>query len=380
VRVGVNCLFMIPGEVGGAETYLRQTLASMAAGFPDKVLVLFTNRENDRALREEFSPFGQIRFVNLDFPAMNRYARIVREQVDLPRKVKASGVDVLWSPGYTSPRYLSVPAVTSILDMQYKSHPEDLTPLARFVTDLLVRSACRRSRAIITISEFSKREIVRHTGMRPERIHVTPLAADAVFGEPLPPGELRQRLVRLLGYDGPYLLAVSNTYPHKNIAAAVKAFGEVMYDIPHRLVLVGQPRLGEGAVQKECALLGDRGRLHRLRYLAERSDLRALYQGADIFLLPSLYEGFGLPVLEAMMSGTPVIAARSGAVEEVAGECVEFFDHRKGGDLAAGIMNVLSWRGKERESFVSRGRVRSREFSWEKTAERTMEALTNAGT
>ena len=379
MRIGVNCLFMIPGEVGGAETYLRQTLKAMTDRFPERGLVLFTNRENDGALREAFSPCGQVGFVRLDFSAMNRYARIVREQVELPRRVKASGVDVLWSPGYTSPRFLSCPAVTSILDMQYRTHPEDLTSLARLATDLLVTSACRRSRAIITISEFSKREIVRFTGTSPERIHVTPLAADPAFGEPLPPGELRQRLAQLLGYDGPYLLAVANTYPHKNIAAAVKAFGEVMDDIPHRLVLLGQPRLGEGEVQKEWARFVDRGRMHRLRYLGEMSDLRALYQGADIFLFPSLYEGFGLPVLEAMMSGTPVIAARCGAVEEVARECTVPFDPRKEGDLAAGIRRVLSWSEEERKALVVRGRSRAREFSWGKTAARTMETLEDAG-
>lgn len=379
MRIGVNCLFMIPGEVGGAETYLRQTLTSMAAGFPDRDLVLFTNRENDGALREDFSPFEQVRFVKLDFPAMNRYARIVREQVDLPGKVKASGVDVLWSPGYTSPRFLPCPAVTSILDMQYRTHPEDLTPLARLVTDLLVTSACRRSRVIVTISEFSKREIVRHTGMRPERIHVTPLAADPAFGEPLPSEELRQRLTELLGDDGPFLLAVANTYPHKNIAAAVRAFGEVIDRIPHRLVLLGRPRLGEEEVRRECGRLPDQGRMQRLHYVEERSDLRALYQGADILLFPSFYEGFGLPVLEAMMSGTPVIAARGGAVEEVAGECTVPFDPRRDGDLAEGIRRVLSWSGEERENAAARGRERSGRFSWRRTAEKTMKALEDAG-
>jgi len=378
LKIGVNCLFMIPGEVGGAETYLRQTLKSMAEGFPERGLVLFTNRENDGALREAFSPYGQVGFVTLDFRATNRYSRIVREQVELPRRVTACGVDVLWSPGYTAPRFLSCPAVTSILDMQYRTHPEDLTPLARFVTDLLVRSACRRSRGIITISEFSKREIVRFTGMSPERIHVTPLAADPTFGEPLAPGELRRRITRLLGHDGPFLLAVANTYPHKNIAAAVKAFGEVMDDIPHRLVLLGQPRLGEDEVEKECARLTDRGRMHRLHYLRERGDLRALYQAADIFLFPSLYEGFGLPVLEAMKSGTPVIAGRCGAVEEVARECAALVDPRKEGAFAAEIRRVLSWKKEEREKFVALGRLRSADFSWEKTAEKTMEVLENA--
>jgi len=309
---------------------------------------------------------------------MNRYARIVREQVELPRRVKASGVDVLWSPGYTSPRFLSCPAVTSILDMQYRTHPEDLTPLARLVTDLLVTSACRRSRRIITISEFSKREIVRFTGTSPEHVHVTHLAADPAFAAPLPPKELRRRLDRLLGYDDPFLLAVSNTYPHKNIASAVRSFGELTESTSHRLVLVGQPRLGEKQVQKTVADLPDPGRLVRLNYLSDRDDLRALYQGAEVFLFPSLYEGFGLPVLEAMMAGVPVVTTNCGAIEEVAGRYAVQFDPGKPGDLTGKISQVLSWGKEERAAFVSRARARSGEFSWARTAVLTMEAIESA--
>jgi glycosyltransferase involved in cell wall biosynthesis len=378
MRVGVNCLFMIPGEVGGAEIYLRRTLSAMARKFPEVELVLFTNRENDDALREDLSGCGQVRFVQCGFRAMNRFARIVREQTELPLKVSRSGVDLLWSPGYTAPRFLSCPKVTSILDMQYKNHPEDLTFLARTVTDILVSSACRRSSAIIAISDFSRGEIAHLTGTPKERIHVTHLAGDPSFAGALAPGALRERLVRLLGEEGPFLLAVSNTYPHKNIDAAVRSFGELMESIPHRLVLVGQPRLGEKEVQKAVADLPDTGRLVRLDYLSDRDDLRALYQGADVFLFPSLYEGFGLPVLEAMMAGVPVITTKCGAIEEVAGGFAVQFDPGKPGDLTGKISEVLSWGKEEKAAFVSQAREWSGGFSWEKTAVRTMEAIKSA--
>ena len=163
MRVGVNTLFLIPGEVGGTETYLCETLRAIAKQAPQVGLVIFTNRENDRWFSEMLGGYSQIEFQSLNFLARNRYMRIIREQIELPVRAKLAHLDLLWSPGYTAPFICSCPQVVTIHDMQYKRYPEDLRFVPRLVTDIVVRISARRSSAVITDSAFSKSEIVRQT-------------------------------------------------------------------------------------------------------------------------------------------------------------------------------------------------------------------------
>jgi glycosyltransferase involved in cell wall biosynthesis len=371
MKVGVNTLFLIPGEVGGSETYLRDTLTAMLAGYPDIQFVLFTNNENDKALRMWFGGFKQAEYERLDLNACNRYARILREQTTLARKVRESGVDLLWSPGYTAPFLSPCPQVVTVHDMQYKTHPQDLRLMARIATDVLVRIATRRCRRIIAVSNFSKTEIVKFTAARTDKIDVIYEAAARAFGERLEANELKTRLADLVPTKTPFILAISNTYPHKNMHAVVNAFREMAGDIPHSLVMVGSPRLGEPEVQKALNGLTDRNRVIRLKTLP-RDSLIVLYQGADCFVFPSVYEGFGLPVLEAMMAGVPVITTGKGAIPEVGGDNVVYFDPSVAGDLVAKIKEVLAWSAATRQAFVEKARQRAQTFSWERTASETV--------
>jgi len=181
----------------------------------------------------------------------------------------------------------------------------------------------------------------------------------------------------LFGYSAPYILLVSNTYPHKNIHAAVEAFGQIMNKIPHHLILVGQPRLGEAKVQKAIRLIADHGRIRRLNYVS-REDLIALYQGTAVFVFPSLYEGFGLPVLEAMMAGVPVVTTRRASIPEVGGENVVYFDEKDQWALAGKIMDVLAWPAGKREQWTAGARRRAESFNWRKTAVETIGLLRRA--
>jgi len=377
MKIGINTLFLIPGEVGGTETYLRQTLLAMAENSPAVSLVLFTNRENDPVLRNDLGRFKQVEFVLLDFMASNRYARIVREQIELPGKVKSAGVDVLWSPGYTAPLSCSCPQVVTIPDMQYKTFPRDLTLLARLVTDFLVKMAVRRSRRIIAISNFSRDEINRYTGADKNKIDVTHLAANQAAGEIIPENKRKAILSELVPGDRPYILSVANTYPHKNIHSLVKAFAGIMGKVPHNLVLVGNARLGEEEVQAALCSIPDKKRVIRLQKLPVQQ-ITALYQGCDVFVFPSLYEGFGLPVLEAMKAGVPAIAARCGSVVEVGGKEIEYFDPCQTGGLETKIIQILGWSAEERGRRTAAARERAATFSWKRTAGQTVESIERA--
>ena len=378
MRIGVNTLFLIPGEVGGTETYLREVLLALAKSFSDMECILFTNRENDEYLRRIFGEFPHFAFHPLPLRATNRYARIIREQVDLPFRVAGSRVDLLWSPGYTAPIFVSCPQVVTIPDMQYRRYPEDLSFPARIATDLLVRIAARHCDGIIAISEFSRTEILKFTHARKESVRAVHLAADPAFAQPVPEQIKRQRLKTLLNSGKPYMLCVANTYPHKNVHALVDAFGRILDQIPHQLVLVGKPRLGEPEVQAALRKIPNASRFQRLLRV-DQEDLITLYQAADLFVFPSLYEGFGLPVLEAMMSGVPVLTTRCGSIPEVGGDKVCYFDQSDATDLAKKMIGMISWENGYRNIWVMEAQKRARHFSWGQTAAHTLEYLKEVG-
>ncbi|MBN2570081.1 MAG: glycosyltransferase family 4 protein [Deltaproteobacteria bacterium] len=374
MKIGVNTLFLIPGEVGGTETYLREVLLAMAKSSEDIDWVLFTNRENDSYLKRIFGQFPKFAFHPLPLRATNRYARIIWEQAYLPFRVALSHVDLLWSPGYTVPFFVTCPQMVTIPDMQYRRYPEDLTFLARIATDILVRMAAKRCRGVFAISEFSRKEILTFTHAREGSVRAVHLAVDPAFAQPIPADIKRQRLKRLLPSEKPYILCIANTYPHKNVHVLIEAFGQIMEKIPHQLVLVGKPRLGEPEVQKALCKVPDMSRFQRLLQV-DRENLFALYQGAALFAFPSLYEGFGLPVLEAMMSGVPVLTTRCGSIPEVGGDKVCYFDHASSTDLARQMIHIVSWKSDYRKIRVMEAQKHACQFSWHQTAAKTIEGL-----
>ena len=358
LRLGVNALFYLPGEVGGSETYLRETLRALARRTDRPDLVLFTNAENDRLLRAEF-PGAET--VPTGVAATSRFARILAEQFLLPRLVRRARLDVLWSPGYTAPAFCARPQVVSVLDMQYKRFPQDVSWLAARAMDVLYPAAARRADAVVAISEFAKAEAVRFLGVPPEKVTTTLLAADPAFGAPggPPPPELA---------GAPYVLCVAHTYPHKNVALLVRAFSRIAAEIPHRLVLVGKPRFGEPDVAAALRA-APAGRVVRFPGLPW-PELIALYQHADWFAFPSLYEGFGLPVLEAMRAGAPVLTTRAASIPEIGGDAVRYADGRVEAAFAAALRAAVSLPPAARAQLVAAAKRRAETFTWDASAER----------
>ncbi len=377
MKIGVNTLFYIPNEVGGSETYLRQTLIAMAAHYPAVEFVLFTNMENDPVLREDMLRFNNVHFERLNFHAIHRPTRIIKEQTELPFRVKKAHLDVLWSPGYTSVIFCPCPQVVSILDMQYKSHSDDLSWSEWLATDILVKLASKRCTKVIAISAFSRSEVIKYTGASPDKVTATLLAVDGHFGVRADESAMRQILKRLVPLDGPYILTVANSYPHKNLHALVDSFGRIMNKIPHKLVMVGKPRRGEETLQGAVNSISDKGRLIRLSGVS-RGELIALYQAADLFVFPSFYEGFGLPVLEGMLAGVPVITTKYGSLPEVGGSSAVYFDPCAVHDLDNKLLEVLSWDKHKRAVWCEAAVTWAGKFTWEMTAAGTMRVLQEA--
>ena len=363
LRLGVNALFYLPGAVGGSASYLRGTLRALVRR-PDRPdLVLFTNAENDRVLRAEF-PAAEA--VPSGIAATNRFARILAEQFQLPHLVRRARPDVLWSPGYTAPARAACPQVVSVLDMQYKRFPQDVSWLAARAMDVLYPLAARRAAAVVAISEFAKAEAVRFLGVPPEKVTTTLLAADPAFGATggPPPPELA---------SSPYLLCVAHTYPHKNVGLLVRAFNRIAGEIPHRLVLVGKARFGEPDVAAALRA-APAGRVARFPGLPW-PELIALYRHADWFVFPSLYEGFGLPVLEAMRAGAPVLTTREASIPEIGGDAVRYADGRDEAAFAAALRAAAALPAAERARQIEAARRRAEGFTWDASAEKLWAVL-----
>ncbi len=375
MRIGVNTLFMIPGDVGGTEVYLRNTLTAMAAQDTENVLVLFTNRENDSLLRRDLAEYPTVEYYQLPCRASVRPIRILIEQVLLPFVAKRQDVDVLWSPGYTAPAFCFSPQAVTIHDLQYKSHPEDMKFSERLILDALVRIACRRCEAVITISSFSKEEILRYSFAKEKKIHAIPEGVNEHFAVNLQ-GNEKEKKVKLarLGVQQPYLLCVAHTYPHKNVDQLVEAFSLFADTFPYQLVLVGKARRGEDKVIESLKKIENPDKVVRFSRLSE-TELILLYQCADIFILPSAYEGFGLPVLEAMMAGVPVITSRMASLPELGGDYVLYVDTPTHSNLFQALSDLISLPKKEIQQLVSGAQKRARSFTWERAALQTVKAL-----
>jgi glycosyltransferase involved in cell wall biosynthesis len=367
MRIGINTLFLVPGDVGGTETYIRESLLAIAKHFPAVELVLFTNNENDRLLRDELREYKRIEFRCLNFDAGNRPLRILVEQTRLPWAVQHAALDVLWSPGYTAPFWRTCPQVVTIPDLQYKRHPEDMSGLERLTLNFLVQGACRRCDAVLAISEFSRQEIIR-AGFAPEtHVHAVLLGVDQSFGRHSSVAARNKMLESLVPCDVPYILCVAHTYPHKNVDLLIQAFGRIKDHIPHNLVLVGKPRRGEAAVARALCDSGSTSRLFRMSEGVPYQKLQMLFQGADIFVLPSSYEGFGLPVLEAMMAGVPVITSKEASLPEVGGDHVLYMKSMDVDGIIEPLLVITKKTSDELQALTAGAKKWAEGFTWEKS-------------
>ncbi|MBN1918669.1 MAG: glycosyltransferase family 4 protein [Verrucomicrobia bacterium] len=373
MRIGINTLFLIPSKVGGSETYLRKTLAEMVRVDPSVEYVLFCNRENAATFGEVERP--NVREVACDVAATSRPTRILYEQLRLPKLVERHDCDALWSPGYTAPLRLGCRSVVSTFDMQYKHFPEDFSMPALWATRLLVPRAARRADAVLTLSEYSKREIVEFCRVPAERVHVVALAADETAGAEIPDAEQRAVLERLELEPG-YILTVANAWPHKNVPALVRAHAMLPDAAARRLVIVGIR--GRGMKQVDAAIArSQRGaRVLVTGWLSER-ELWVLYRKAGVFAFPSLFEGFGLPVLEAMAARVPVVSSNASSLPEVCGDGALSFDPTDERAIADAIARVLTDQALASD-LVARGRRNLARFSWRRTAEQTLDVILRA--
>ncbi len=281
------------------------------------------------------------------------------------------GRQVLWSPANTGPLTVARQVVT-IHDVVPLDHPEWLSPRFAALHRWLIPKLARRAARVIASSEFSRRRIIECTGIPADKVSAVPLAADPRF-QPQPEAAIQAMIAaqRLPGRN--YVLTVGAIEPRKNLPRLLEAWRRVLprIDPDTWLVVSGEP--GRSAVFRETCIENVPARVHFAGYVPDER-LPALYTGARVFVYMSLYEGFGLPPLEAMACGTPVITGNRTSLPEVVGDGGLMVDPTDVRAIASALHMVLLDR-ESRRSLAERGLLRSKRFSWKTTSEMTLQIL-----
>jgi glycosyltransferase involved in cell wall biosynthesis len=372
-HIGLNLVFLVPGETGGMEIYARELIPALIEAAPHLRFTAFIARE---AATVGGGPWGELLpAVTVPVHSRNRLQWVLGEQTLLPAMAARARVDLVHSLASTAPLWGPFVRVSTVHDLIYARFPEAHAGLRDRGMRLLVPAAVRRSRRVIVDSRSTRADLIELLGASPERIDVAPLGpapirSDFALSEP----ETRERLE--LG-ERPVLLGLSAKRPHKNLLALIGALALIPTERRPLLVLPGYSTWHEGELRARAAEL-DLERDVRLLGWVTPAELEGLWALARAFLFPSLYEGFGLPVLEAMARGVPVACANASSLPEVAGEAALMFDPHDERAIAAAIETLLALDKDERERTRARGLERARRFTWERTARATLDSYARA--
>lgn len=283
------------------------------------------------------------------------------------------GVDLYHATHYVLPIWVPCRTVVTIHDIIHLLYPEYLPHrFAHLYAEGMIRRSVHRGDRVITVSHNTRSDLRDYFGVDGRRIEVVYNGIEKAFHEKLPVEE-RDRKLRQLGLDPGYLLFVGNPKPHKNLDRVVRAYAHAveLAGIERPLVCVGDKDGVESKIRQRAEQLGIGDRVVLLGHVAQEV-LPAIYQGARLFLYPTLYEGFGLPVVEAMASNVPVLTSKTSATKEIAAGYAHLVDPLDVEAMAAGMVRVAT-DDEYHASLARSGKRRSRDFSWRKAAERTLE-------
>lgn len=367
LRIGIDARAAAHPQPGGFKTYVKNLIAGLSTIDGPIEFRLYVDRPLEGPRLDDRFAIEMV-----PTPAIPMVGAAWREQVALPAHVLFHGVDAVHLPSGTGSVWTRVPTVVTIHDA-IEQMPVAITGAAttasgtrrhliRIYNSLSQRISARRAAIVITDSESSRRDILRYLGIPDWKIRVVPAA----------PAPLFRKLPDTSSPAEPFILMIASADPRKNLVALLRAYAALPPDLiaSFRLVLVWTHHLLQEQLLREAANQGIAGRITSITRPTD-DELCRLYNQAAVFVFPSFYEGFGLPPLEAMACGTPVISSRASSLPEILGSSALLVDPRSEAELTRALVVVLS-DGRLRRELSQRGLAHARHFSWERTAVETL--------
>lgn len=365
-HIGLNAhLLNLSGNYrsAGINWYIYHLLQNLSST-PDLRYTVFLNESR---AHEHF----ELGIARSHLPTYKPIVRILWEQFAQPFALKHNRIDLLHALAFAGPLATSIPWIATVYDLSFMLYPQSFNTANRVYLTWAVRHSLRHADRVIAISESTKRDMVRLFGASPDKIAVVYCASDENFApakNPASIAEFRQRK----NLPDKFILHVGTIEPRKNIARLVRAFARAKRSahLPHRLVLVGargwkyadiDAAIEQAGIQNDVIFAG----------YAPQNELPLWYQAADLLAYPSIYEGFGLPPLEAMACGTPVVTSNAASIPEVVGDAaltVAPDDETALGNAIIRALTDQAWR----EQMMARGLAQAKKFSWERAAQETV--------
>lgn len=364
MRIGINILFLIPGVVGGTETYAAGLLSGLSQIDNGNEFFIFLNQsaadwpipKNENFIRVICPVEGPI-----------RYRRYFFEQYRLPKLLSQYKIDLVHSLGYVGPLRSPCRSVVTIHDLNYIDIAHTIGMGKRLILKFFSTQTAKRSDHVITVSNFSKERLCQILKLPAEKITVTLESINKKNN--IDTSINTNELLTHYGIKGPYIVAFGGGAIHKNIPRLIQAFVSLKDSLPHNLVLIGHlpPNIDLPAMFNDYGL---NNRLIATGYVPN-NHIDLLLNHADLFVLPSLYEGFGIPLLEAQQADVAVACSTAGSLPEVAGKSVAFFNPSSVNAIAQTIYRCLS-DDRLRTELRRLGQENLSRFSWRKTASETL--------
>lgn len=373
MRIGINTLFLIPGQVGGTETYTRGLLSSLEEIDKENEYLIFCNKENFETFQLTSKNFRRIL---CPVKASFRPWRILWEQLIFPFQVWRNKIDILLSLGYVCPLFVPCKSIVVIFDLNWFFHPEEFSPLSRLAWKTLVSLSAKRADHIITSSNNSKKDISRILKIPKEKISVVYGGIDKSRFHEIKDEKIISKIKEKYGIGDRFILTVSAAYKFKNLGKLIEAVNLLRQNIPGlQLLVVGLGGKGKPEIIKMIKKynLGDNV---VIAGWVPDEDLPVLYSAAEIYIHPSLYEGFGFPVLEAMVCGCPVVSSNAASLPELVDEAGIIVDARDESKIVQGTKRILE-NSSLAENLRKEGFKRCQSFSWLKSAREILKIYQN---
>lgn len=357
MRVGLNLLFMIPGEVGGSEPYLVNLLSKMADS-PNEFHVFVV-----RGFRDAYPQVAEkCSLVQVPWSSGMQGPRIAAENSWLAFQMRRKKLDLMHHGGGTAPFLHAGATVLTVHDIQYVHYPQNFVRLKRAWLRRAVPRAVRSCDQVSVPSHFVRDDLVKELRAPSEKLGVVPFGSEGLLGDEHATADMVRETYRL---SRPYFYFPARTYPHKNHRFIVEAFAPLADRAD--LVFTGAPWFRDSEVMAAARHLGLSGKVRFLGRVAKR-EIAGLYQGAAATVFPSRFEGFGVPVLEAMTMDCPVISSNAASLPEVVGEAGILLEPDDLDGWRESMDRMLA-NSRLRDELIGRGRKRAAQYSWERSAE-----------